>query len=182
MLRSVFEWFDLTRSIAIAGFFTSILSLYFTWLNRQLSLAQEKRRLPRLIASLVHGYFQNRPDTSGRVYAFRVTISNPTDNNNAIAEAELSITYLTVDRTQMTMKIRANETLAQSFVRDQEQTLTVPVTIAAHSAVSGWLRFHLPAPMLADRVLESHHLVLTDPHGEITSVSPILVQEYRDET
>ena len=116
MLESVVNWFDLTKALAAAGFCISLTSLYFTWQNRRLSLAQENCRLPRLIPTLVHGYYQDRETDGGRVYAFHVTVTNPTDTNNALASTELSITYLTVDRVQMTMKLRANEFAAKSFV------------------------------------------------------------------
>jgi hypothetical protein len=182
MLLSIIGWFGLTKALAVAGFCISLVSLYFTWQNRRLTLAQENRRLPRLIPTLVHGYYQDGKDSSGRVYAFRITITNPTDSNNAIATAELSITYLTADRVQMTMKLRANEPASKSFVKDQENALAVPAAVSAHNAVSGWLQFHVPAAMLAKRDIESYRLTLTDPHGETTNVVPILVQEYRDET
>jgi hypothetical protein len=182
MLQSIIGWFDLTKTLAVAGFCISLVSLYFTWQNRRLALAQEKRRLPRLIPTLVHGYYQDGDDDRGRVYAFHVTVTNPTDSNNAIATAELSITYLTADRVQMTMKLRADESAAKSFVKDQEEALVIPTAISAHNAVSGWLRFHVPAAMLANRDIEADRLTLTDPHNETANVVPILVQEYRDET
>lgn len=182
MLQSIIGWFDLTKTLAVAGFCTSLISLYFTWLNRRLTLTQEERRLPRLIPTLVHGYYQDGKDNRGRAYAFHVTVTNPTDSNNAITTAELSITYLTVDRVQMTMKLRANEPAAKSFVKDQEESLAIPTAISAHNAVSGWLRFHIPAAMLANRDIEAYRLTLIDPHGETANVDPILVQEYRDET
>ena len=182
MLQSIIGWFDLTKTLAVAGFCTSLVSLYFTFLNRRLAITQEKRRLPRLISTLVHGYYQDSKDNRGRVYAFHITVTNPTDSNNAIAEAELSITYLTADRVQMTMKLRANEPAAKSFVQDKEQVLAIPTAILAHNAVSGWLWFHVPTAMLANRDIETYRLTFTDPHGEIVNVDPILVQEYRDET
>ena len=182
MLQSIIGWFDLTKTLAVAAFCTSLVSLYFTWLNRRLALTQEMRRLPRLIPSLVHGYYQDSQDNRGRVYAFHVTVTNPTDSNNAIAAAELSITYLTTDRVQMTMKLRANEAAAKSFMKDQQQALAIPTAILAHNAVSGWLRFHVPTAMLANRDIEAYRLTFTDPHGELANVDPILVQEYRDET
>jgi hypothetical protein len=60
--------------------------------------------------------------------------------------------------------------------------LAIPTAISAHNAVSVWLRFHVPAAMLANRAIEAYRLTLTDPHGETANVVPILVQEYRDET
>lgn len=181
-MSSPLDWFDLTRTIAVAGFGISILSLYFTWQGRKLAREQERRRLPRLVPSLINGYFQNDKSGGGRVYAFLVGVTNPTDSNNAIVEADLAITYLTAERLQMTIKVRANGELALNFVKGQDTTLTIPASISAHNAISGWVRFHVPAPMLAGIDIESYRLIFSDPHGEKASVTPILVQEYRDET
>jgi hypothetical protein len=181
VLQWTIAWLDPAKTVALASSFIALVSLYFTWQNRRLALAQEKRRLPQLIPTLVHGYYQDYENDRGRVYAFHVTFANPTDNNNAIATAELSITYLTADRTQMTMKLRANEPAAKSFLQDQEELFAIPTAISAHNAVSGWLRFHVPAAMLANRDIEVYRLTLTDPHGETANVVPILVQEHRDE-
>jgi hypothetical protein len=179
---SPFEWFDFTKTVAVAGFCISIFNLYFAWQSRRLAHEQERRRLPRLVVSLINGYFQDNRDAGGRAYAFQVIVTNPSDSNNAIAEADLSITYLTTDRTQMTVKVRANQSLALIFVKGQDKTLALPASISAHSAISGWLRFHVPAALLKGISIESYRLIFIDPHREETSVAPILVQEYRDET
>lgn len=181
-MASPIEWFDFTKTVAVAAFLISIFNLYFNWQSRRLARAQERRRLPRLVPSLINGYFQNDRDAGGRAYVFHVIVMNPTDSNNAIAEADLAITYLTADRAQMTIKIRANESPALNFVKGQDTNLSVPASISAHNAVSGWLRFHVPAALLTQMAIESYRLIFTDPHREEASVAPILVQEYRDET
>lgn len=182
-MASLLGWFDLTRTVALAGFWISIFNLYLAWQSRRLAREQEHRRLPRLVPSLINGYFQDNKDVGGRSYAFHVTVVNPMDNNNAIVEADLAITYLTPERIQMTVKFRVNgESPTLNFVKGQDTTLAVPVSISAHSAVSGWLRFQVPASLLADVTIESYRLIFTDPHREEASVAPILIQEYRDET
>src|SRR3954447_6631065 len=98
MLQSMWTWFDLTRAIAAAGLIISLTNIWFTWQSRKLANEQEKRRRPRLIPSLVNGFFRDEPGSRGRIYAFLITITNPTDTNNSIVEADLSITYLTSDR------------------------------------------------------------------------------------
>ena len=181
-MASPLGWFDFTKTVALAGFCISIFNLYFAWQSCRLAREQERRRLPRLVPSLINGYFQDNKDVGGRAYAFHVTVTNPMDSNNAIAEADLAVTYLTPERTQMTVKLRANGSPALNFVKGQDTTLAVPVSISAHSAVSGWLRSQVPASLLADVTIESYRSILTDPHREEASVAPILIQEYRDET
>ena len=181
-MDSLLRSFDFTRTFALAAFCISIFNLYFTWQSRKLAQEQERRRFPRLVPSLISGHFQNNKDVGERVYSFHVTVTNPTDSNNAIAEANLAITYLTLQSAQMTLRLRANGSPVLVFAKGQDTTLAVPVSISAHSAVSGWLRFHAPTSLLADLTIESYRLLFTDPQMEETSVSPILIQEYQDET
>ena len=180
-LQFVIDWFDLAKALAAASFCIAATSLYFTWQNRRLVLAQERRRLPRLKPALIDGYYRELKDGRGRTYAFRVTVTNPTDSNNAIAAADLSITYSTVDRVQMTMKLRANEPATKSLGKDAEEALTVPAAIPAHGAASGWLRFHVPAAMLVKRDIDAYRLTFADSQDEISDVVPILVREERNE-
>lgn len=180
-LQLVLEWFDLAKALATASFCISAASLYFTWQNRRLVLAQERRRLPRLKPALLDGYYRELGSDGGRAYAFRVTITNPTDSNNAIAAVDLSITYSTADRVQMTMKLRANEPATKSVGKETEDALTVPMAIPAHGAASGWLRFHIPAAMLVKRDIEAYRLTFADSQDEIFDLVPILVREDRNE-
>ena len=65
------EWFDLTKTLALAGTCISLVSLFFTWQNRKLMLAQDRRRLPRLLPTLVNGYYRDFGNI-GRLYAFLI--------------------------------------------------------------------------------------------------------------
>ena len=115
------------------------------------------------------------------MYAFLVTVRNPSDSNNAISEADLAVTYLTKERVQLTVKLRADETAQFDPVQGKASELRIPVSIPAHDTVSGWLYFRMPPAMAADITIESYSLILTDTHGKASEVVPILIQEYRDE-
>ena len=181
MFQSVIDWFDLTKTLAVMSACISLVIFSCMAKRSDLTLAQEKRRLPHLAPTLVNGYFQDVSE-AGRVYAFLITIVNPTDSNNAVAEAELSITYLTADRVQMTMKLLRSSKPAKTFVKGHSDPLAIPAAVAAHNAISGLLHFQLPKGMLVNRTIEGYQLTLTDAQGDAASVIPILVQEYRDET
>lgn len=177
------EWFDLKGILALSGFLISLISLYFTWQNRKLAVNQEKRRAPLLVPALINGFFRRADGGNGRLYALHLTVSNPTDANNAISNAELAITYLTIQRVELTVRLKANDPKATSFVLGQEDfSLSVPFTITAHNAVSGWLRFHLPAKIFETAEIQTYRLILTDAHQQSSEIAPNLMQEYRDET
>lgn len=177
------EWIDLTRAIAVAGLCLSLVNLYFTWQSRVLAREQERRRLPRLVPSLIRAFYEDNIDVGTRTYAFLITITNPTDNNNAIAEADLAISYyLSSDRTEITAKVRSSGVSDSKVVKNGQIALATPASISAHSAISGWLIFQLPASLLAGTTIRSCRVILTDPHREEASFVPILVQERLDET
>lgn len=180
MFESVLGWFDLSRILSIVGVFIALTSLFISWQNRALTLKQESRRQPRLLPTLLQAFYKSEGEGTGRTYALEITVANPTDNNNAIAGAELSISYRKTDGVQMTMKLRANEPKVTKFVEGQGEMLSVPAPVNAHGAASGWLYFHVPSAMLAGRDIDTYRLALTDPHGEIVGLVPILIQEFRN--
>lgn len=181
MIDSFINWLDFTKSIALAGLLIALVNSYFTWQNRRLVLRQELRRVPRLLPSLVHGFYQ-LDKVGGKIYAFHVTVRNQSDNSNAISEVDLAISYLTKHRVQMIVRFRANDPRAVNFVKGQGETLSIPASISAHHTVSGWLRFYMPASMLDEIEIETHRLIFTDTHLETASITPNLLREYRDET
>lgn len=182
-MAAIAEWFDLKGILALAGFLISLISLYFTWQNRKLAVTQEKRRAPLLVPALINGYFRPSNADGGRLYALHVTVSNPTDTNNAISNAELAITYLTSQRLELTVRLKASVSKAASFVFGQENlSLPIPFSISAHNVASGWLSFHLPAAIFETAQIESYRLILTDTHQQRSEITPNLMQEYRDET
>ena len=182
MIDFIPSWLDLTMTVAVAGLSLSLVNSYFAWRRGRLAAEQEKRRILRLDTSLIHSFYQNDEKTGDRSYAFQLTVRNPSDSNNAISEVDLAITYLTTERIQMTVKIRANEPNSSSFVHGQQNLLEIPNPVTAHNTISGWLRFRIPAAVISGNEIESYKLILRDTHGDTTGVVPILVQEYRDET
>ena len=182
-MDSLADWFDLKGILASASFLISLISLYFTWLNRKLAMSQEERRVPHLILDLTSAFFKRSKLERGRQYAFHITVSNPTDTNNAISSAELAIAYLTTQGVELNVRLKANEPRAVGFVRGQEDSaLSIPFSITAHTVVSGWLRFHLPGSISEAAEIESHRLILIDTHKQSSEISPSMIKEYLDET
>ena len=146
-----------------------------------MAVKQEKRRNLRLDTTLIHCFYKTDDETAERLYAFQLTVRNPSDSNNAISEADLVITYLTEDRIQMTTKVRADVANSSSFVHGENNLLNVPKFISAHDTISGWLHFFVSEVIILGNEITSHEIILCDTHGDTTSVEPIMVQEYFDE-
>ena len=180
MITTIVEWFDFAKSISLAAFGVSILSLYFSGVRSQLAKAQEKRRTPNLTLSSVYGNFQDGPGEKGRLYAFNLLINNRADNRNAIAKACLSITYLTESRLQMKMKFLAVDTPQQELLMLGERALPIPTEIDAHNSVAGWIYFQVPAKLLKGKLIEKYEISLIDTHDQSYVAEETFLQEIKN--
>jgi len=181
MFQIAIDWFDITRVIAVVSVCISLCSLYFTWKNRQITLAQEARRQPRIVPFLVQSFYQNKNPSGDRHFAFQIRVSNPSDSANAIASAELLVTYLTTDHTRMTLVLLGNDPKADFFVEGENRNLPVPIEIGANDTIEGWILFYLPSEMLVARSLDSYELRMTDTHGNTARLKPSIVAEQTHE-
>ena len=176
---SSIAWATIIASMALI---LSLVNTYFAWRRRIFEADQEKRRKLNLEASLVHCFYQFDQASGDRLYAFQLTVRNPSDSRNAISEADLSITYITKDRTQMTVRIGTNGQNIMSFVQGEVRILPIPTQILAHDTISGWLQFKVPRTIHDETKIDSYQIILRDTAGHKTQITPILIREYYDET
>lgn len=117
------------------------------------------------------------------VYAFLLSISNPSDSNNALAKVELHITYETPAHTFVTAQILSSQTRGDAFAELHNfQLLSAPARLDAHQTLTGWILFRVSDAILNGAVVDSYSIVLFDSHQIKTSVEPIMVQEYIRDT
>jgi hypothetical protein len=175
--------------ISVAAFLVSCFSVYLSWRSGKnaaralaISESQEKRRQPQLGIYLANGYRLLAPKR--QIFAFLVSVSNPTDINNSIVRAELQITYLLEKDLEAVCRISHSPTLAEDTSRDAMPAATVfslPTRIDAHQTASGWFLFALDDDVIGNRTIDSHRLILEDTHGISTSTDPIAVRGWSDE-
>lgn len=97
-------WTDLLAIIiAIISLGVSLINLYFYYQSHRRAYQQEKRQQPNLLLEHIDSWV--RKEKSSRTYAFRLSVKNPTDSDNAISSVDLCLTYLTPSNTQMTVKL-----------------------------------------------------------------------------
>lgn len=163
------------------------IGAFFAYLNARrsnrvlrLSEQQEERRKPNLVLYLQGGYLCKTDEE--RVYMFILSVSNPSDSDNAVARNDLRIEYRTAFNFPATVNIPSVSQGIDIFREDSHSTLETGVKIEAHHTVVGRVFFRLNKAMLKDCAVDSHIIVVTDTHGEQTSVATSLVQEIFDET
>lgn len=162
--------------MAIAAFVVSIGSFRVSSRALRLSEQQEQRKQPRLVPRLLDSHFESLAE-GGRVYSFSLSVGNPTDSDNAIAQIEMHLRYFIDGDVAMTVKLPP---LVGIYVSASDHPrLTTPSRIAAHDTASGWCDFVLKPGILSGRPIDGYQIVLTDSHQAETSVDALVVSEKR---
>jgi hypothetical protein len=173
MLRmSAKDWTDIVVAVmAVAAFIVSIGSFRVSSRALRLSEQQELRKQPRLVPRLLESHCQTLAN-GGRFYSFSLSVGNPTDSDNAIAQIEMHLRYFIEDAVSMTVKLPPCHP-----PDDNRRRLTTPSHVAAHDTVSGWCDFVIKPGILSGRPVDGYHIVLTDSHQAETSVDALVVSE-----
>jgi hypothetical protein len=169
-------------AIASAGaawlaLFLSLLNLHTSRRAIRLAERQDQRRQPQLVPYLQKAQLHFTPNKD-RVYAFSLSVSNRSDTGNAIAEAELRLTYGIPAGNEVTIKVRANAACGKAFEAMAGPPLSIPAEIGAHQTVHGWCYFGVSAALLENAKVQRQTLALIDSHGIAAIVEPVVVAKH----
>jgi hypothetical protein len=170
------EWTDIVvAAAAVAALIISFVSLRVSSRALQLSEKQERRKEPQLVPHLLDSDFE---DLSGgdRVYSFWLSVRNPTDSDNAVAQIEMHLRYLVDGVTSVTVKLPSSNSGDPANDRPR---LATPSRVAAHDTVSGWCNFVVKPGLLNGRPIEGYQIVLTDSHQAEATIDALVVREKR---
>jgi hypothetical protein len=157
--------------LSVLNFFTSRKAL-------RISEQQETRRKPSMMAYLQDGYIAVGAKPGSRVYAILISLSNRSDNNNAIAQAVRLLTYVKIGGTLLTLKVSAEGEPPSAFTDRSANHLRVPIRIDAHQAVSGWCFFTVDDAILENVHIDRTQVAFIDTHGNESMIEPLLIREY----
>jgi hypothetical protein len=164
-------WTDIAVAVtAIVAILLSVFSLYYSRASLELAKAQDRRRDPKLLAEFLAGDYVTDAETGVRAYNVQLSISNPSDSDNAIARAEFRLTYRVNDDTDVTVRLQPSE-------HAEGEKLATPLRIGAHETVAGWCRFLVAPDIFTGVRIERYMVELTDTHGQAISVTPLLLSE-----
>ena len=136
---------------------------------------REARRRPVLFLYLSKGYL--RRSDEHRLYMFLLSVSNPSDSNNAVAQIHLRIKYRTASNFLAAVDVPAVLQDDEIFRGDNHVHLEIPTRVDAHHTVAGWVFFRVKKELLEDCNVDIYVIVATDSHGERVSIETVLVQE-----
>lgn len=181
MATDTLQWTDTVVAVtSVAALAISFWSLFYARAAKNLADRQELRRVPKLVPALGQSFVHSRPATRDRVYAFYVSVRNPTDTDNSVSSVDLHVTYIGDESAITTVKIRSEKGDADKFLHESAILFAPPLRVAAHNTVAGWCYFKIANALLAGRAIERLELIVTDSHQEQARVEPILIQEYQD--
>jgi hypothetical protein len=167
-------------------------SAFNSWQSRRIASRalsinenQEQRRRPQLIIYVGDGYRRYLPDK--QFFGFFVSVSNPSDINNSVVQAELQVTYVLDKEIKAIYRASHRPALAEivtDVTSGPANILSLPIRIDAHQTVAGWLMFSVANDIVAGKTIDAHRIILEDSHGASTETvsEPVLVREWKDET
>lgn len=175
--------------IPVLSLIVASWAAFNSWQSRRLatralaiSERQEERRQPRLGIYLTNGYRRYLLDK--QLFGFLVSVSNPTDINNSIAQAELQITYVLERNIKAVSRLAHNPQLAEAVNGSQSKAANIfalPARVDAHQTTAGWLLFALDNAQIGERSIDSHRIILEDSHGIQADTEPILITDLANE-
>src|SRR5260370_42142936 len=178
-LQGISFWVPIVSTVA------AWCALLITWRNsriasRSLKLAemQEQRRRPNLTSYLADGYCKSK--TGSRLFAFLVSLSNPSDINNSIVQVELAVAYTTAKGICMTVKIPHNAGLVNQF-DTQIKAIEPPVRIDAHQSIACAALFEIDNQLIQDGTIDIFTLLFQDSHGETLRLEKVILREVVNE-
>lgn len=165
-------------------------SAFNSWRSRRIatralaiSESQEQRRRPQFVTYLANGY--RRSVSKRQLFGFLVSVSNPTDINNSIAQVELQITYLLESGITATCRIPHNPSLGETIEAPDAggaNVFSLPARVDAHQTVAGWFMFSIDHTLLAGKTIDCHKIILEDSHRICTETEPLVVRDWSNET
>src|SRR5712671_4565898 len=149
---------------AIAAWIAATISFFNVRTARRslrLAEAQEERRRPVLTVYLGDGYVRFLTEERARLYAFLLSVGNPSDTNNSVADLALRVNYVTRKGLRTSIEVpRSPSSSPDQWQLDASAILESPTKIDAHQTISGWVQFRIGDDLLGDGIIEDYVIVV----------------------
>lgn len=167
---------------AVAAWVAAIFAYRSAWVAKrqtQLLEASENRRIPRVTLELLKSLYRTT-DTGDRLYGFAVLISNQSDSPNTITRCELELVLDGVPHQPRPILRAEQDARLAGALLDPITPVLLPYQLEPRAAVSGWLLFRVPRPLLTAGV-DAHTLILRDAFGRDDRFEAVIVSEVINE-
>lgn len=154
--------------ISIGDFFLARRALKFTEMEAD-------ERNPNLIPYLIEGFALNFKNH--KIFAFYFSVSNRSNNSNAISELDLQILYTQDDHNMGNLLFRNEKAFEQGLNLPNHPPFSIPTEIGAHQTITGWGLFKVTKGILKEKNIEEYKILIRDSHAIEVQLNPILIQE-----
>ena len=143
-------------------------------------LAKRREQLdnPSLSLAVENSITRIVDDGNLRTWQFTVQVTNESDRNNSIVQANLQITYRSADSldyTYVASIARARECTESSII-----AFNVPLPLRARESRLGIFHFEAPTTIFEEEQLVRHLIVITDAYGDTLRIEPIAIRKLHE--
>lgn len=174
--------------VAIGSLLVSTVSVFISYRNTKiakeslnLNQHREEKRRPKFLISLMNNFWKHNRITKCRMYAFSISVSNPTDSDNSISRIELLIKYLMSGNYCCAVKFPHDNSVGDKLIQNANNSFSLPCNIGAHQTAAGSVYFKVDDEILNNNRIDGYRLIITDAHEISSDIEPINVQELSDE-
>ena len=171
-------------TISIISIIIAIIALLisagnFLIARRALKLSQTEAsaRNPNLVPYLIDGFVFNFDKKNTNLYAFSVSVSNRSDNDNAISALELQIVYVQDNHNIGNLLFRHDKALGIALELPGEPPFSIPKEVGAHQTIAGWALFEVDKTLIVGKYIEGYKIRILDSHGLEAHLDSIILQE-----
>jgi len=179
----LWDW-DLTRTIAalsfvmaLLGLIISSLSLIISWRNRQLAIAQDRRKQPGLTIKSDSNKVSRSPQ--GVIYLCCANFINNSENSDSITAAELVIDMPRLENgATPILRLPPNLLDKNTGQKSDFQATSLPLNIPPNSTARACFGYQVGSNISEDRLL-GFHLEITDRLGNPHRLNSLIFVEER---
>jgi hypothetical protein len=172
-------------AVVIAGL-SLVISLVLGVRNRgtakralALSEAQEARRAAKVELHVNEALSWRRRSEGDRLLGFHLLVTNPTDRQNSLVDAELHLTY-GLNGVLTTVKVPHLTNATGITLPTEVDLIEMPTRLDANQAVSGWFVFRITDGLTLNRPIDRYDVIIRDVHGIDETVQVSLFREAVD--
>jgi len=163
--------------VAIIALLISVGDFLIARRALKLNEIEANTRNPNLVPYLIDGIVFNFNKKNTKLYAFSVSVSNRSDNDNAISAVELQIIYVQDNHDIGNLLFRHDKALDISLELPGDPPFSIPKEVGAHQTIAGWALFEIDKTLLAGKYIEGYKLRILDSHGLEAHLDSIILRE-----
>lgn len=156
--------------VSFSSFCLSAGSLRISHLNRQLSLNQEERKLPKTVVENLRNF--TGEDGEQTYFVTLLSLINISENANSVKSAELVI-HFSANTGNPALRLDPTNSEAKILERFRER-IKVPSQITGNNTLHGWLVFQAPSSFINGKNIKQIDLELGDIHAKIEPIKDLI--------